>query len=67
MDFKRTFATFSLVLEALTLMVTAMAHYKFFMYDQMLSEANRAMEIAEELLRMRIKAITVVIMMIAIL
>ena len=30
-------------------MVTAMAHYKFFMYDQMLSEANGAMEIAEEL------------------
>ncbi|CAK9006017.1 unnamed protein product [Durusdinium trenchii] len=35
--------------EALTLMVTAMAHYKFFMYDAMLEEATRSLDIAEEL------------------
>lgn len=35
--------------EALTLMVMSMAHYKFFMYDDMLSEALSALQIAEEL------------------
>eukprot|EP00439_Symbiodinium_sp_Y106_P067608 s54_g11.t1 len=35
--------------EALTLMVMSMAHYKFFMYDDMLSDPLSALQIAEEL------------------
>ncbi|CAJ1456020.1 unnamed protein product [Effrenium voratum] len=35
--------------EALTLMVMAMAHYKFFMYDAMLEESLRVLEITDTL------------------
>lgn len=35
--------------EVLTLIVTGMAHYKFFMYDAMLEEAQRSLDIAEQL------------------
>eukprot|EP00440_Ansanella_granifera_P022091 gb/GFBE01023993.1/.p1 GENE.gb/GFBE01023993.1/~~gb/GFBE01023993.1/.p1 ORF type:complete len:818 (+),score=261.25 gb/GFBE01023993.1/:1-2454(+) len=35
--------------EAATLLVMATAHYKFFMYDDMLQEAQEALEILEEL------------------